>query len=48
MFCYQEELSQRKDIEQDSPMLPAVEVVSACRPVEQKLDKSKREAADDD
>lgn len=51
-FSEQEELSQRKDIEQDGPMLPAVEVVSlpspACQPVEQKLDKSKREAADED
>ncbi|KAA0710504.1 Homeobox-containing protein 1 [Triplophysa tibetana] len=50
-FSEQDELSQRKDIEQDVPMLPPVEVVSlsspAC-PVDQKLDKSKKQAADED
>ncbi|XP_051519876.1 homeobox-containing protein 1-like isoform X4 [Myxocyprinus asiaticus] len=48
-FSEQEELSQRKDIE---PMLPAVVAVSLPSPasqvVEQKLDRSKREATDED
>ncbi|XP_057209993.1 homeobox-containing protein 1 isoform X2 [Triplophysa rosa] len=51
-FSEQDELSQRKDIDQDVPMLPAVEMVSlsspACQPVDQKLDKSKRQASDED
>lgn len=52
LVCYQEELLQRKDIEQDASMLPAVEVPSVPSPAsqvsDQKLDESKREAAEED
>ncbi|XP_065146942.1 homeobox-containing protein 1 isoform X5 [Paramisgurnus dabryanus] len=51
-FTEQEELLQRKDIEQDAPMLPAVEVPSLPSPAsqvsDQTLDESKREAVDKD
>ncbi|XP_055075241.1 homeobox-containing protein 1 isoform X1 [Misgurnus anguillicaudatus] len=51
-FTEQEELLQRKDIEQDASMLPAVEVPSLPSPAsqvsDQKLDESKREAAEED
>lgn len=52
VFCVQEELAQRKVTDPDGATLPAVEVVNLQSPttqhVDQKMDESKREAADEE
>lgn len=51
-FCAQEELAQRKGTEPDGATLPAVEVVPLPSPAtqhaDQKMEESKREAADEE